>query len=195
MPVQDNKKKEKSLLRKQIKSLKEEYSPDELDMKSDSIFDLLEQMPVFHNTRNIFIYNSLKDEVRTSRFIKKWNNKKKFFFPVTKDNNLVFREYKSDTIFKKAALNVMEPNGEDITNYSEVDIVIVPGVAFDSNMNRIGRGKGYYDRFLAYISALKIGVCFEFQLLKNIPVGKYDVKMDYIITENQIIGNNRDKEK
>ena len=193
MQLQDNRKEEKSLLRKQIKALKEDYSPKELDQKSNNIFGLLEQMLVFQKAKNIYVYHSLKDEVQTSDFIQKWNDKKKFFFPVIKDDNLTFREYKPQTIFRQAILNVMEPDGEDISDYSEIDIIIVPGIAFDINMNRLGRGKGFYDRFLSQISVLKIGVCFEFQLLKNIPIDYFDVKMDYIITENRIIGNTDDK--
>lgn len=193
MQLQDNRKEEKSLLRKQIKALKEDYSPKELDQKSNNVFGLLEQMLVFQKAKNIYVYHSLNDEVQTSDFIQKWNDKKKFFFPVIKDDNLTFREYKPQTIFRQAILNVMEPDGEDISDYSEIDIIIVPGIAFDINMNRLGRGKGFYDRFLSQISVLKIGVCFEFQLLKNIPIDYYDVKMDYIITENRIIGNTDDK--
>lgn len=193
MQLQDNRKEKKSLLRKQIKALKEDYSPKELDQKSNNVFGLLEQMLVFQKAKNIYVYHSLKDEVQTSDFIQKWNDKKKFFFPIIKDDNLTFREYKPQTIFRQAILNVMEPDGEDISDYSEIDIIIVPGIAFDINMNRLGRGKGFYDRFLSQISVLKIGVCFEFQLLKNIPIDYYDVKMDYIITENRIIGNTDDK--
>jgi 5-formyltetrahydrofolate cyclo-ligase len=63
----------------------------------------------------------------------------------------------------------------------------VPGIAFDRKMNRLGRGKGYYDRFLSKISAPKIGICFDFQLLDKIPAESTDIKMDYIVSENELI--------
>ncbi len=185
----DSRKDEKDLLRKQIKAAKEIFSKTELKQMSDNVFAQLEELPVFTTASNIFIYNSLSDEVQTMDFIQKWNGTKNFFLPVMKGNSLVFREFHLHTTFSKASLNVLEPNGDDFTDYSDVDIVIVPGVAFDTNMNRMGRGKGYYDRFLSQIDVVKIGVCFNFQLFDNIPSDIYDIKMDYIITDNQIIGN------
>lgn len=156
---------------------------------SDNVFALLEGLPVFTTASNIFIYNSLPDEVQTMNFIQKWNDTKNFYLPVMKGDSLVFRKFHPHTTFSRASLNVLEPDGDDFTNYSDVDIVIVPGVAFDMNMNRMGRGKGYYDRFLSKVDLIKIGVCFNFQLFDNIPSDTHDIKMDYVITDKQIIGN------
>ncbi len=64
----------------------------------------------------------------------------------------------------------------------KIDLIIVPGIAFDKSLNRLGRGKAYYDKLLKDSKAIKIGVCFDFQLLESVPVDKYDVKMDLIIT-------------
>lgn len=182
---------EKNLLREQIKTLKNSYSPEDLASWSDKVFSLLEQLPFFPDSKNILIYNSLKNEVQTADFIQKWLPVKRFFLPVVKDDNLVFREYNKSTTFHKGSLNVMEPNGNDLIDYSNIDMVIIPGIAFDKNMNRLGRGKGYYDRFLSRtdISAVKIGVCFEFQLFEHIPTHIHDIKMNYIITERCIIEN------
>ncbi len=64
----------------------------------------------------------------------------------------------------------------------DIDLVITPGLAFDHNNNRLGHGKGYYDRLLAGMRAFKIGVCFNFQLFNEIPYTLNDVKMDMVIT-------------
>ena len=69
---------------------------------------------------------------------------------------------------------------------ADIDIVIVPGVAFDKKYNRMGYGKGYYDRFLKDMTALKIGVCHSFQLVDEIPSEPHDIKMDMIVTEREI---------
>ena len=82
---------------------------------------------------------------------------------------------------KKGKLNIMEPDGEIFSDYSKIDLAIIPGVAFDHLKNRLGRGKGYYDNFLKNKFIFKIGVCFEFQLLDKIPTTNDDIKMDLII--------------
>ena len=73
------------------------------------------------------------------------------------------------------------------TDPGSIDWIIVPGVAFDKKLNRLGRGKGYYDKLLVQTSATKIGICYELQLFDEIPAEPHDIKMDFIITENNII--------
>lgn len=63
-------------------------------------------------------------------------------------------------------------------------MIIVPGVAFDNNNNRLGRGKAYYDKLLKESKSYKVGVCFDFQLIEEVPVDEYDIKMDLIISES-----------
>ena len=181
----DNRKTEKISLRKKIREIKNSHLPQDFKTCSDGVFALLEQLPVFQRAQNVLIYNNLPDEIHTLGFVRRWMGKKDFFFPVVIDDNLVFRKYHSATKFTSGSLNVPEPDGEDLSDYSGIDLIIVPGVAFDTKFNRLGRGKGYYDRFLQRVSAVKIGVCFDFQLLDEIPADIYDVKMDYIISEKR----------
>ena len=70
---------------------------------------------------------------------------------------------------------------------SEIDLTIVPGVAFDRQHNRLGRGKGFYDRLLSTLDVPKIGICYDFQLKDQIPAEPFDRKMDLIITEKEIL--------
>ena len=87
---------------------------------------------------------------------------------------------------KKNHLDISEPvNGEICTN---IDVVIVPGIAFDKSGNRLGFGSGYYDKFLnLHASIYKIALAFDFQLIDTIDIQEHDVPMDLIITENRII--------
>ena len=81
------------------------------------------------------------------------------------------------------AYGIMEPEGPAFTAYDDIDLIIIPGVAFDVKHNRLGRGKGYYDRFLPLIpDTYKIGVCFPFQMTTSIPAEEHDIRMDEIIT-------------
>lgn len=178
---------EKDKLRKEISSLKSTYTLDELQNKSEEVISVLEIVGVFQNAKKIFIYNSLNDEVQTSNFIQQWMDKKEFYLPIVQNNDILFRKINSDTDYRKSTLGILEPTGIDFTTYKQVDLIIVPGVAFDRNMNRLGRGKGFYDRFLPKLSAPKLGICFDFQLFDKIPTDLNDVKMDYIVSENDLI--------
>jgi 5-formyltetrahydrofolate cyclo-ligase len=81
---------------------------------------------------------------------------------------------------------IAEPTGEIFTDYAAIDFIVVPGVAFDAKGNRLGRGKGYYDRLLPRIpSAYKAGICFPFQLVEEVPAESFDIRMDIIITINE----------
>lgn len=180
----DNRKKD---IRLDIKKQKQLLSSDELHEKSSEIISVVELLGVFQDAKNIFIYHAMPDEVQTLALIQKWLPHKRFFTPVIQDTNLTFRQYTNNTVFTKSQFGILEPNGEDFTDYNLIDLVIVPGVAFDRKKNRLGYGKGFYDRFLPSIKAPKMGICFDFQLIDSVPTDKYDVAMNYIVSENDII--------
>lgn len=177
----------KDKLRKEIANEKRKYSSEELLMMSEEVFSVLEITGTFRDASTILIYNAMADEVSTQAFIEKWKSEKSFYLPVVKDDHLVFRKLQENTLFEKSKIGVNEPIGEDLADYSKIDMVIVPGTAFDRKCNRLGRGKGYYDRFLVKIKAPKVGVCFDFQLKDQIPADDRDVKMDMIVGENELI--------
>lgn len=185
MDIRNQKNKEN--LRQEITLKKKQFTPEQLEFLSQEVMMTLEITGVFVDAKNILIYYNLPDEVATIDFIEKWSKEKTFFLPVVKGDDLVFRKYVSGISFQSSKLGVDEPIGDDLVDYKKIDLVVVPGVAFDRAKNRIGRGKGYYDRFLKKISAPKIGICFDFQLLDKIPVSDNDVKMDYIVSENDLI--------
>lgn len=177
----------KDKLRKQIANEKRQYSSEELLQMSEEVFSVLEITGTFRDASTVFIYNAMADEVSTQAFIEKWKSEKSFYLPVVKDSRLVFRKLQDDTVFEKSNMGIDEPLGEDFTDYSKIDMIIVPGTAFDRKCNRLGRGKGYYDRFLATVKAPKIGVCFDFQLKDQIPADDKDIRMDMVVGENELI--------
>lgn len=183
----NNIKENKNLLRREINSIKNKYTSDELHSRSLEVMSIVEISGIFQDAKNILIYNSMEDEVRTSEFINKWKAQKTFFLPVVVGDDIVFREFSSTSQLKESSFGIMEPTGDDFADYKKIDLIIVPGVAFDRNKNRLGRGKGYYDRFLKKVNAPKMGICFDFQLLDRIPAESNDIKMDYVISENDFI--------
>lgn len=180
-------KQKKDKLRKDISSLKLQFTERELLEKSEEVFSVVELTGVFQDAKRIFIYYSLPGEVSTLNFIEKWKEEKEFFLPVVQGDTLTFRKYISGAELNKSAFGVLEPQGEDFLEYKKVDLIIVPGVSFDRRKNRIGYGKGYYDRFLSSVNIPKMGVCYDFQLLDNIPTDENDIQMDYVISENDLI--------
>lgn len=123
----------------------------------------------------------MKDEVRTHSFIEKWSQSKQIILPVVKGCELELHTYTGKQYLSIGAYGIKEPTGKSFYNYSQIDLAIIPGVAFDKSGNRLGRGKGYYDRLLPNLSALKIGICFSFQYLEEIPAETFDIRMDRVI--------------
>jgi hypothetical protein len=98
------------------------------------------------------------------------------------DTDIELRRYTSPADLQGGFFDIMEPVGEVFTHEEEIEVAVVPGMGFDGRGNRLGRGKGYYDRLLARLPhTYKIGVCFDFQKMPGIPADEHDIKMDVII--------------
>lgn len=150
--------------------------------QSDLIMAALEAHPAFGAAQTILLYHSLKDEVNTHSFIEKWSHRKRILLPVVVGDDLELRVYTGPQDLAIGSYGIEEPTGELFTDYAAIDLIAVPGVAFDRRGNRLGRGKGYYDRLLPRIpSAYKIGICFPFQIVEEVPAEAFDIRMDEII--------------
>ena len=172
----------KTDLRKNIKALKRQHSSEELDAQSELIMRKLEQHPDFIKAQKIMLYSSLPDEVQTQAFIEKWRLQKRIILPTVVGDDIIPVELAANTGFAGGDFNILEPQNETYTG--DFDLIVVPGVAFDLKGNRLGRGKGYYDRFLCqHQKVKKIGICFDFQLVDNVPVEENDIPMDEIISK------------
>lgn len=152
--------------------------------QSAEILAALEAHPAFRAANTVLLYYSLPDEVDTHDFIGKWSTKKRILLPVVAGNDLELRVYTNPADLAVGAYGIGEPTGALFTDYAAIDFIAVPGVAFDRNGNRLGRGKGYYDRLLPRIpAAYKAGICFPFQIVEEIPAEPFDIRMDEIITQ------------
>lgn len=173
----------KKELRRQVALLKTRHSSS-TTRQSAEILAALEAHPAFRAATTVLLYHSLKDEVDTHEFIRKWSREKRILLPVVVGDDLELRLYTRPEDLKPGAYGIEEPTGELFTDYADIDFIVVPGVAFDRNGNRLGRGKGYYDRLLPRIpSAYKAGICFPFQLVEKVPAEPFDIRMDEIITQ------------
>ncbi len=154
------------------------------DIKSDIIFNKIINTSEYQSANTVALYKNLISEVDTNKLIDyTLTIGKTVSLPRVEDNNLNFYKVDKQTILIKSNFGVFEPISNQVIPKENIDLIIVPGVCFDKNNNRLGFGKGYYDRYLMNTKMKKIGICFIEQLTNNIPADSNDVKMDLIITD------------
>ncbi len=177
---------DKTEVRKQIRAQKREVSPEDKLRRSEGIMRQVEALAEFHQAHTVLLYWSMADEVQTHDFVNKWYKEKVLLLPCVDGDNLILRQYTGpECMVAGEQFGIGEPAGSpEYTELNNIDLIIVPGVAFDRAGNRMGRGRGFYDRLLKTTpNALKIGVAFNFQILESIPTEPFDVKMDRIVCE------------
>lgn len=177
---------EKSEIRRKIRNMRRMLSDMEKQSAAEEVFARLEKTAAFMMADTILMYHSLPDELSTIRFLKKWHDRKRFFLPRVNGVNLDILPYEESRL-ELGSFHIEEPTGHDVADVDEIELMIVPAVAFDRKGNRLGRGKGFYDRLLASAKATKVGVGYEFQLLDSLPVEPHDVAMDMVITQKTVI--------
>jgi len=185
----------KKEIRKNILQKKEALSNEIVNDKSISIFNKLIETNFYKDANNVMLYISFGKEVVTKYIVDNLQSRgKRVFIPVTvpKTKALIISELKNfEEDLQVGHFGVMEPKEEALrpVDPSILDLVIVPGVAFDKSGYRIGYGGGYYDRFLPRLShkATTVSLAFDMQLIDTIPTSKYDLPVQYIITEEQFI--------
>ncbi|NLC54735.1 MAG: 5-formyltetrahydrofolate cyclo-ligase [Erysipelothrix sp.] len=149
---------------------------------------IMEQLlELLEGHKNIGIYLSLKDEVNTTDYLDHFfENFESVSTSVIEDEQLVFYKIKSIRELKPGYMGVLQPPTTDLTLKDEMDVIIVPVVGFDRQNNRIGYGKGFYDRYLSDYKHKTIGLAFDEQEYRHIPHDENDVALDYIVTETRI---------
>lgn len=155
------------------------------------IIEKIEQIPQFQNAQSILAYYPFKNEVDIGPLIKKYIRTKKILLPRIKDHSICVYEIKKLKDLHEGTYNIMEPHQNCLQHDTKnISIILVPALAFDLSGNRLGYGKGYYDFLLKNTTSIKIGLGYDFQILKKIPVQPHDQKMDMIVTEKQILNFN-----
>lgn len=143
----------------------------------------VEAQPEFQHSHVALLYWSMADEVQTHSFVERWYKQKTLLLPCVDGDDLRLRQYTGpECMVAGEQFGIGEPSGPEWTDLQAVDFIMVPGVAFDHNGNRMGRGRGFYDRLLKSTpNAVKIGVAYNFQMLDTIPVEPHDVSMNLVI--------------
>ena len=181
----------KDKIRKEILAKRNILSDKDINKKSDLIIKNLTSY--IENVQNIMIFMDMKTEVKITKLLELYPKKNFFISKITNSKNreMKINKYnKNELILHK--FGYYESSSNDFYDEEILDVVIVPALAFDSKKNRIGFGGGYYDTFLEKVrqknnKALFIGVCYDFQIIDNIPTEKHDVTLDFVVSENKII--------
>ena len=186
---------DKKHLRKKITAYRDSISDETRTVKDQSIAARLYEVKAFSENRATLFYAAFRSEVRTEHLIRQsLSDNRITSLPRVDKTNELLRLYQIGNWSELApgSWGILEPD-EDKTKeigIDDIDIVLAPGVAFDENCNRLGYGKGYYDKLLCSKKGLKplvIGLAYEEQIVDALPCYPHDIKMDMIITDKRII--------
>lgn len=187
----------KTEVRNYMKELKRNLSSSQIQEYSKAISECLINDTAFIQCTHLFCYVAFNQEVLTNDIINLALSRNiKVAVPKIIDNEMKFFDIDSLDGLQRNSYGILEPqiinslNMEVMPNMKQSNLVIVPGLAFDKNKNRIGYGKGYYDSFFhkyQHIPMKKIALAYEFQVMKQLPAEEFDIKVDKIITNTQII--------
>lgn len=172
-------------LRQQIRTQKRRLSAAELAVMSEDICSKVLALASWQEAGTLLLYYPLPDEVDVRLLIKDaFESGKKVLLPVVKGDELELHLYEGEASLKEGTFGIMEPTGPLFSpkHYGEIELAIIPGMAFDSAGHRLGRGKGYYDRLLPNLKTAKLtGICFPFQLLEEVPAEAHDISVCKVI--------------
>ena len=181
----------KDEIRKQILEKRSNLSFEEVDKKSELIIENL--APYLKNAQNIMIFTDMKNEVRITKLIELYPEKNFFISKIvnSKNREMKINKYNENELVLHK-FGYYESSSDDFYDEKILDIVIVPALAFDSSKNRIGFGGGYYDTFLNKVreknkNTLFIGVCYDFQMIEEVPIEGHDITLDLVINESEVL--------
>lgn len=146
-----------------------------------AVWSGVEALDEFRSAKTVLIYMSLPDEVATASFIEKWKDSKRFVIPRVNGENLNLKLYDPDGL-ESGYKGILEPtdDAQDVSS-EEIDLALVPGVAFDRQGHRMGRGKGFYDRLLPTLQCPTVAVCQSWRMVETVPTDPWDCKIDIIL--------------
>lgn len=181
----------KGELRREHLKRRLELTAKEVGWKSLEVQKKCVDLKEFKEAKKLALYSNFKNEVMTDFiFHESIKGSKRVYYPkVDIDKGLVFCEVVSEDGLAKGYYDVLEPvSGKNIST-ELIDIFFVPGLVFDIHGNRLGYGKGYYDKVLSTLKGKKpvVGLAFEIQIVNEVPVCSHDVNVNKIVTEDRII--------
>ena len=175
----------KKILRKNIRLLLDKISNNVIDKNSNKITSSVKNFIKNNNISSLGLYYPIDKEIDlTSLFL---IDGLIFYAPkYIKSKNIYEFAICNNAKNNLGKFNIPEPKG-DAVNINRIELIIIPGIAFDKSGNRLGRGNGYYDKMLQNYNGIKVGVCHDIQIINRIPKDSFDQSMNYIISEKNFI--------
>lgn len=180
----------KAELREHMKKKRRMLTKEEMREKSAAITESLFSIGALDKADVVMVYLSAFKEPDTSGIIKRLSEQgKKIAVPISNTDTCTITPSYIDGMndLIKGAYGIWEPSQVREVRVEDIDIILVPGLAFDKECRRCGFGKGYYDRLLSQSRAKRIGLCYDFQVMNKIEADEYDMPMDTIVTEGRVI--------
>ena len=157
----------------------------EIAKKSKSIQEFVINSNEYQSAKVVGAYFAFGSEVATELIIEHAKMLgKKIALPRVEEDKITFYELSSTKSLIRGRFGIMEP--PPYGQMGEIDLLVVPGIAFDKKGNRLGYGKGFYDRLLSGTRTFSIGLAYSFQVLENLPHDRYDKRLDAIASEDGI---------
>jgi 5-formyltetrahydrofolate cyclo-ligase len=181
----------KSKLREQLSQLRAQVDPGLAESASQGVWNILCKMPEFDKAKGIGAFASIPGEINTYPILEgALGLGKRIYLPkvVKGKTHFEFFLVQNFKTLSKGAFGILEPTGGKPADWGEIDLVLVPGLAFDQSGNRLGFGKGYYDRVLPLLkkSTLTIGLGYSFQIVEKIPVDLHDIPLKAVLSEKGV---------
>jgi len=178
---------QKSALRKHLLEKRDATSAELRNILSEKIHENLKKISSYTNSQNIACYFPIGSEVNTHdimlNILKQGKN---LLLPRAVDNNIQFYIVSNLEKLERGSFEIMEPK-DSCEKAKKIDCVLIPTVGVSKLGVRLGYGHGYYDRFLSSIDAVKISLTYSKQIVKSIPSDSHDIKIDWIVTEDENI--------
>jgi 5-formyltetrahydrofolate cyclo-ligase len=177
---------EKNQVRELLAQKRRLSTKDKVQELSAEVLAHLEQLPAFQSAKTVLIYYPTHNEVDVLPLIKRYKKEKTFLFPVVHRRAMTACPYEGNAKMHRGKYNIPEPTTAPFTG--KIDLILLPGVGFDLYGNRLGRGGGYYDRYLSKLKreTILVGVGYDFQLIEEVPADRRDKRLHYIVTSHGI---------
>lgn len=184
--------KDKSRLREKYQNIRSKLTPEEIEAKSRQIFSKVTSLEPFKKAETVHLYRSISknSEVDTDELLQYCFQLNKTVVVPTMSGEGELTHYKVDpnTEWSENDWGILEPINAKEYPINNISIVLVPMLTGDHQKNRLGYGKGFYDRFLSKTEAVKAGLLFDCLVSESpLPVGPFDISLDYIVTESRIL--------
>ncbi|MEG1622952.1 MAG: 5-formyltetrahydrofolate cyclo-ligase [Alistipes sp.] len=174
----------KSEIRREMRALNRSLSAEQRALSAAHIMAQAEQVAAFMAADTVALFCSLPDEPPTEEMIARWSGGKRIVLPRVEGEVMQFYAY-NPAVMHTGAFGISEPEEGVVCDPAEIDLIFVPGVAFTPSGGRLGRGRGYYDKYMSRsgFRAVKFGICYAHQVVADLPVEPHDIGVDRLICD------------